>query len=316
MTRLRFDRVGLGVLVAAFIFEGCGGTLARSGTSGSMSPAAAQSSMANAALGGDLLYVSEKYSNVTNVYTYPRGQLVASLTYPGGNSTGGLCSDKKGDVFITTAYAIYEYQHGNATPVATIGGTADGCSVDPITGDLAAAIPSGAIAVYRPGPQYQWHLPRVFNISGLRYDGYDTKGNLFVDGSASSAPPFFKELPRGGSKFENVTLNKLFAKPGNIEWDGHYLAVGDGLNLLIRRFAISGTRGTLMGLLHLAGPSQGEQFWIHDGTTIAPAYSHGWIAGFWNYPRGGFAYKAIPETSAYGATVSVLGGPAQRHVKP
>jgi hypothetical protein len=142
-------------------------------------------------------------------------------------------------------------------------------------------------------------------LLGLSYCGYDGKGNLFVDGSKSGGPAFFKELPRSGSKFEDVTLDKLPAKPGNIEWDGRYSAIGDGQNLLIRRFAISGTRGTQVGSLHLAGPSQGEQFWIQGNTIIAPAYSNGWLAGFWRYPHGGFAYKAISETSAYGATVSV-----------
>lgn len=269
----------------------------------------------SAAAGGDLLYVSERYSSVTNVYTYPRGQFVASLTYP-GSYTGGLCSDAAGDVFITTSYAIYEYQHGNATPVAVIAGTAIGCSVDPVTGDLAASILKTGIAIYRPGRGYQWHLPRVFNVSGLSYGGYDGRGNLFVDGSVSSVHPFFKELPRGGSKFENVTLDKLPPRPGNIEWDGRYLAVGDGQNLLIRRFAISGTRGRRVGSLHLAGPSQGEQFWIQGDTIIAPAYSSGWLAGFWRYPQGGFAYKAISEASANGATVSVAGGPVRPHIKP
>lgn len=302
---LRFNRGALGVLGAAVVLSGCGGWLGQTGAPGAMPPNAPQSRVALAAQAGDLLYVSELYSNVTNVYTYPRVQFVGSLTYPGGNFTGGLCSDKTGDVFITTAYAIYEYQHGLATPAATIAGTADGCSVDPITGDLAAAIPNGGVAIYRQGPHYQWHLPRLYSIPSVSACGYDGKGNLFVDGAAASVPAFFKELPKGGSKFENVTLSKLPKNPGNIEWDGRYLAVGDGQNLLIRRFTISGTHGTQVGMLHLAGPSEGEQFWIQGSAIIAPAYSNGWIAGFWKYPRGGFAYKAISESSAAGATVSV-----------
>jgi hypothetical protein len=298
MVTLRFSRGTLGVLAMLFL-AACSGPLGRNGAPPAMTPAGRQSWMAPAAQ-GDLLYISELYSSVTNVYTYPRGQFVGSLTYP-GSGTGGLCSDKAGDIFITTAYAIYEYQHGFATPVATIAAAADGCSIDPITGDLAAAIPNSGVSIYRAGPRYQWHLPRLYKIPRLLSCGYDGKGNLFVDG----VPPYFKELPRGGSKFENVSLSKLPKNPGNIEWDGRYVAVGDGQNLLIRRFAISGTRGTQVGMLHLAGPSQGEQFWIQGNTIIAPAYSNGWIAGFWRYPHGGFAYNAISETSAYGATVSV-----------
>lgn len=307
MIALRCGHSILGVLAATAALAGCGGSLRANGPSDAIIPAHRETWIVPAANGGDLLYVSELYTGVTNIYTYPRGQLVGSLTYP-GNFTGGLCSDKAGDVFITTAYAIYEYRHGFATPVATIASAAYGCSVDPITGDLAAAMLNSGIAIYCPGPRYQWHLPRLFSISGLSYCGYDGKGNLFGDGATSGAGAFFKELPRGSSKFENVTLNKLPAQPGNIEWDGRYLAVGDRQNLLIHRFAISGTRGTQVGMLHLTGPSQGEQFWIQGTTIISPAYSNGWLAGFWRYPHGGFAYKAISESSASGATVSVVPG--------
>ncbi len=319
MITLHFGRGTLGVLAAILILGGCGGSLGQNGAARAMIPTASQSWMTPAAHGGDLLYISEKYNNVTNVYTYPAGKLVGSVTYPGANYSGGLCSNSAGDVFITTTYAIYEYPHGGASPVATLSnssGISTGCSVDPTTGNLAVTSGDGAIAIYRPGPRYRWHLPRVFKIRYVAYGGYDVHGNLFVDGSRNGATTFFMELPKGGSKLESVTLSGAPSSPGNIEWDGRYLAIGNGQNLLIRRFAISGTHGRLVGSLHLTGPSQGEQFWIQGSTIISPAYSNGWLAGFWRYPQGGFAYKTISESSAYGATVSVTGAPARPHIRP
>lgn len=319
MLALRYGYSTLSVLAVTTVLAGCGESLGPSGSSSAISRPPARSWMVAAAHAGSLLYISEKYSNVTNVYTYPAGHLAGSLTYPGPNYSGGLCSNNAGDVFITTTYAIYEYPHGGASPVATLSngaGISTGCSVDPVTGDLAVATGNGAIAIYRQGPRYRWHLPRVFKIRYVAFDGYDAHGNLFVDGSPNSVTTFFMELAKGGSRFEKITLNGAPARPGNIEWDGRYLAIGDGQNLVIHRFAISGMRGTEVGKLRLAGPSQGEQFWIQGNAIIAPAYSHRWIGGFWRYPQGGFAFKAIHESSAYGATVSVAGGPASLHIKP
>src|SRR5579863_4376250 len=51
-----------------------------------------------AAAGQDLLYVSDD-SGVVYVLTYPAGKLVGTLSGFGG--PGGLCSDAKGNVFIT-----------------------------------------------------------------------------------------------------------------------------------------------------------------------------------------------------------------------
>ena len=91
--------------------------------------------------------------------------------------------------------------------------------------------------------RHQWHLPRMYNLSPeVLFGGYDGSGNFFVDGKLSGTTPFLYELPKGASGFENVTLNVTLADPGNIEWDGKDLAVGDNQNLLIHRFAISGTQ--------------------------------------------------------------------------
>jgi hypothetical protein len=297
---------------------GCGGSLGENATSGAMPESATSGSAAAQQLpwmspikarGRDLLYVSERYAGVTNVYTYPEGNFRGSLTYPGSAFTGGLCSNKGGDVFITTEYAIYEYPHGRASPVATLGnafGFTNGCSVDPTTGDLAAMSPTSGIAIYRPDHRHRWHLPRLFAISNVSFGGYDARGDLFIDGRTHGGASLFKELPKGSSNFENITLNRRLSAPGNIEWDGRYLAVGDEQGLLIRRFAISGTRGRQVGTVKLAGAHEGGQFWIQGDTVIGPAFKGSWFAGFWRYPSGGRAYKTIAESSAYGTTISTV----------
>jgi hypothetical protein len=259
--------------------------------------------------GDNLLYVSEQYIGTTFVYTYPQGRLVGGIAIPGSpDYVGGLCSNPAGDVFITSESGIYEFPHGRARPIAVLGdpeGPAYGCSIDPTTGNLAAITPGGGVAIYRPATRDRWHLPKLFDLnSDVQFGGYDGSGDLFVDGTTSGNQNFFLELPKGSSSFETVTLNVSVAKPGNIEWDGKYLDIGDNDDLLIHRFAISGTQGEQVGSLTLEGSNQVGQFWIQGDTIIGPSYNDGYYIGFWKYPRGGSAKRTIQQSEAYGATVS------------
>src|SRR5580704_4384157 len=158
MRTLRFGRYAIGFCLAIAVLAGCGGTQA--GLPTSLSPAApVQSWMASESQSGDLLYVSI-ISGITNVYTYPGGRLVGGLSNTG--ATYGLCSNKNGNVFITTQYAIYEYPHGMAVPIAVLTdpqGQSLGCSIDPTTGKLAVVSAAG-VAIYAPAGHNQWYLPR------------------------------------------------------------------------------------------------------------------------------------------------------------
>jgi hypothetical protein len=255
------------------------------------------------AAGEDLLYVSAQ--SKTNVYTFPGGKLVGAL--PNDTYIGGLCSDARGNVFVTTAYTIYEYPHGLASPIAMLGDPQPGgygCSVDTATGDLAVISATGA-AIYRPAPHHEWHLPRLFGIrSGVVSGGYDGNGNLFVDGGTASKP-FFYELRKNGSRFQPVTLNASVARPGNIQWDGAYLAVGDNGNLLIHRFAFNGTHGTQIGTVTLSGPRTIGQFWIQGNVFVGPAFKDTYFIGLWPYPHGSVRTKIVDRLQAHGATVSL-----------
>ena len=265
--------------------------------------------MLPSAQSSDLLYVSEQYTGTTLVYTYPQGRLVGGIAIPGyPDYLGGLCSNAAGDIFITASSGIYEFPHGRARAIAVLGDpqdTAYGCSIDPTTGSLAAISGTG-VAIYRRALRDRWRLPELFDLNpDVSFGGYDGSGNLFVDGKLSGTQNFFIELPKGGSKFENVTLNETFQTPGNIEWDGKYLDIGDRSNVLIRRFSISGTHGKQVGTVALKGPRQVEQFWIQGSTLIGPAYKSAAFIGFWNYPGGGSPDKTIKQSEAYGSTVSL-----------
>ncbi|MGA8575223.1 MAG: hypothetical protein WB609_05960 [Candidatus Cybelea sp.] len=117
-------------------------------------------------------------------------------------------------------------------------------------GDLAVVTGDG-VAVFHnaDGPST---LYGDANFASAQYAGYDNNGNLFVDGYGfGSNPPFeFAELPAGSNSFTDITLSVTPNSPGNVQWDGTYVAVGDlGSNIyqtqgstVVNTIVLSGTR--------------------------------------------------------------------------
>lgn len=149
---MRASLRALGALGFVAVLAGCSGygtTLQPGAAPPNASAAshgpAARSWMLPEAKNNDLLYVSDLLAQVVYIYTYRGHKLVGTLT--GFFNPEGLCVDKAGDVYVTNdtsegVHQITEYAHGATTPLRTLNdpqGRANGCSVDPKTGDLAVA---------------------------------------------------------------------------------------------------------------------------------------------------------------------------------
>jgi hypothetical protein len=268
----------------------------------------------------DLLYVSDDRGDV-DVFAYPDGKREGILTNFGGPS--GLCSDKKGDVFITDTanQDIIEYAHGGAQPIANLmeyGVYPYGCSVDPTTGNLAVTnfesnpIGPGSVAIWAGarGGSRTFTAPN-FNV--YLFCGYDNGGNLYIDGlNSGTMQSLFAVLPKGGASFTDVGLNHNIGYPGGVQWDGKDVAVEDVASDTVYRVKVSGSSGTVVGSSHLNVRSHlVVQFWIAGRTLIVP---YGLLnrrvkkVGFWPYPAGGSPTKTIAVSNAtefVGVTVSL-----------
>src|SRR5579862_1731494 len=188
---------------AAALLAACGGSQSPIGAPGTMTQS--RPVLKATMHGRDLLYVSSDLA--TNIYTYPHGKLVSAI----GGSTGVICSNVAGDVFLSQVNVdvIDEFQHGRSTPIAQISDPIDsqGCSVDRTTGKLAVA--GEGVAVFRPGKRHHWHLPRLYSLPEYLYScGYDASGDLFVDGRTQSNQIVLAELAKGESEFKNITLDR------------------------------------------------------------------------------------------------------------
>ena len=166
-----------------------------------------------------LLYIAA-WPPAVYVYTYPKGQLVGTLT--GSAQLFGECTDSAGDVFIVaysngsvTSSTIYEYAHGGTSPIATLNDpkTAQGCAVDPQTGNLAAS--GDGVAIFKNASGN----PKMYYSSeyGFYYCSYDNKSNLYLTAAnGSTVKAVLVRLASGSASFDQISLIPKLYVAGNI----------------------------------------------------------------------------------------------------
>jgi hypothetical protein len=309
MSDLRILAVGKNIIVffTATLIGGCG-----SGLSPSVTQSLSASWMAPDATKADLLYVSDQAKNGLYVFTYPQGKPEGILT--GFNSPTGLCADRAGHIFALNGYGaeVVEYAHGGKNPMATLSDSGEypsGCSVDPTTGNLAVANYTsttggpGSISIYahaKGNPQKY----KSSNIHYFYFCGYDDSGNLFLDGT-NNGLFVLAELAKGKTTFTEITIHQSITTPGNVQWDGKHVAVGDQANPVVYQFTVRSGKAANSGSTTLTGSNGIVQFWI-QGTSIIGPVSHNANVMIWNYPAGGNPKKTIsPMGDPIGAAVSL-----------
>ena len=336
MKRFGFRRCALSICVALAFLAGCGGSQPPIGAPGAMAQSQAIATrtdhsgswMLPEAKGEDLLYVSNSPASShssawVTVYSYHRGKLVGILR--GFALPGGECVDGRGNIFITDTDTgkIFEYAHGGKHPIATLpapGPDSLGCSVDPTTGNLAVSSlgfgNNGAVGIYKGAKgSPKLYKNRAFQM--YYFCGYDSSGDLFVDGQNRPSSAFeFAELAKGDTKLKKVTLNQSIGFPGGVQWDGKYVTVGDQNTSIVYQFSISGDVGTEAGSTTLGGSDVGAvlQYFIVGSRLIAPNLCSGKLCGgnvlYFPYPSGGDATKTITKDVHYPRGLVVSKAPA------
>lgn len=309
---------GIGAVVALLV--GCNesqamdpNTLPLSATSSSQPRPPGPSKAFLRASSGNLIYATGGCSG-TCVLSYDTGNVVGTLS-TGGN---GICSDKDGNVFITNNNVVVEYSHGGSEPVATLnlpGYDAGGCSIDSVTGNLAVVFigTNNDIAVF-PNAQ---GTPTLYT-SGLEslYCGYDATGDLFVSGYDGQQPGL-SELGSGSSSFKTLSISGSVGTPGQVQWDGRFMAYEgvDRRSPRISRLIVSGSTARVVRTIYIRGINgTAYQSWIYGGRILVPYSNRGSAAknaNIWKYPKGGKPITALdfgsyrPDLHLQGITVSV-----------
>lgn len=263
-----------------------------------------------------LLYITDYYADEVQVYRDDAP--VGTLT--GFEGPDGICNDQAGDVWITNnlGASVVEYAHGATAPTAKLRDPNVyplGCSVDPTTGNLAVANiyatngTHGSVAIYAAAKG----SPTYYSDSEMYYIyfcGYDGSGNLFVDGRSTSGGFQFAELPKGSSTFTDIALSGgTIYFPGNVFWDGTYVAVGDQQYQNEKTSVVyrtTGAGGQIVGAVQMLGAEDVVGFAIFSQTRslIAPDVALNNV-GLFKYPRGGQPTNKISGFNGpFGAAIS------------
>ena len=213
MRRAGCGRYTLGLIVAAAVLAGCGGSQPPIGAPGAMPQTSAiaahadrgKSWMLPEAKAENLLYVAD-YGVGVIVYSYRpwRIKYVGLLSTP--QQAEGECVDKAQNIFVTAGpYGIFEYAHGGTSPIAILGAPDDeplNCSIDPTTGNLAVVGSpyiggSDGVAIYKKARG----RPTFYADSGFGdYEcGYDDKGNLLLVAMSSAATSILPSCRRASA---------------------------------------------------------------------------------------------------------------------
>jgi hypothetical protein len=306
MKSVRFRSRTLAAYAATFALAACAGF-----TPGGNSSAISANTAARTAKSQDLLYLTSVKTNTVAIYGYPNGGLVGKLT--GLGKPRSECADSDGDVWVADvgAFQMDMYKPGRTRPAESLStqGMPSGCSVNPVDGDLAiAGGPDGIVlSIFHRSIRKHWRDAKVFTDSKMatgEFCGYDAQGNLFLDGLGSDGSFRLAELPYLGKALIDISVSQTIKVPGQVQWDGKYVAIGDAgvVPSVVYQFSVKSKKATKAGSTSLTGSKSVRQFWIDGSTLIGPDYDAD--VGVWAYPAGGSPTKKY-SVPGYGATISL-----------
>jgi hypothetical protein len=244
------------------------------------------------------VYIINVYGSYASIFDYPKSdKQIGTINNVGGQGCTNVLFGygMKRFWIVAGARQITEYTVPE-TPIKTLSvssvGGPSSCAMNG-SGDLAVGIlfgsGSGDIVIFRHAGGSGTVITTP--LSGEYGDGYDPRGDLFADGfsgSGSSAKFKLVELPQGRKKFRTITTSNPVKSPGSVQWDGKYVTVSDQDTNEMYQYAISGTKATLKGTVHLSGGGTCAQTWIATDVVYCAdaAKDDGEV---FKYPAGGSA---------------------------
>ncbi|MGB6741087.1 MAG: hypothetical protein WBE59_11585 [Candidatus Cybelea sp.] len=253
-----------------------------------------------------IVYISSKIKASVYLVSYPSGKNI--FTIIGFYAPAGLCSDGKGNVWVTDTdpYTgdgfLDEYAPGGKHAIATLedpNNSPRACAVDPTTGNLAVANSQDNIAIY---PDAEG-TPTYYSTAGLVEKpssiAYDAAGNAYLSGS-SRKPGW---LPAGAPAILSFKLKPNPSKHGPIRWDGRYLAVlvPGGSHDEVWRYELLGASAKRVGIVEL-DCCMGD--YAIDGSILAATLPALDSASVSRYPAGGGAFLGLAAADPTGIAIS------------
>jgi hypothetical protein len=238
-------------------------------------------------------YIINDYTTYASIFDYPTDdKQIGTIDNVGGQGCSNvLYGYGKKIVWIVAGYnQISEYKSPTKLLKSLSVPESDfpsSCAMNS-SGDLAVGIlggsDTGSIALFKGAGGSPTFIGT--GIAAEYFDGYDNKGNLFLDGFTSASKFGIDEIPKGSTKSEAIALSDSIGFPGSVQWDGTYMTVLDQDTNIIHQYTIKGTNATLHGTVTLKGASDCAQTWIAAGVVYCgdAGLDNGSV---YKYPKGG-----------------------------
>jgi hypothetical protein len=158
-------------------------------------------------------------------FDYPKGDSsigeISGVADAQGECGNALYGAAKRDFWVVASGVdeIEEFAVGGTGPIKTLSESAGepaGCAMDPSTGNLAVSLlGAGDVVIFTDHAGTGTVV--ADGMDSTYYDGYDNKGDLFVDGITESDTYGVVEMASGSSSFSPVTLSNAIEFPGGIQ---------------------------------------------------------------------------------------------------
>lgn len=328
MSAFGFGRHALASCVAAAMLAGCGGSQAPIGPAGSMPQS--QAIATHAERGGswmlpeakneDLIYAARHVTSdcdndcIVDVYALHTGKKVGALRNLANPLR--LCSDDKGNVWITEDLGGYEvgpgrivkYPHAGTKPIETLAehDTPEACSVEASTANLAvvnSGTYSHVLAVFSGGHG----TPKFYSGAQVHPSSvtYDCRGDIFMVDLVDTYSNGIEWLPEGADTIRYFRTKPRVYPSAGVFWKGQFLTVNGRQSRIGRYTIVDDKSGKETGVTQLYGAASAlYQYAIADKLILATG-SDG--IQIWKYPAGGSLVRTI-DVSDFGVAVSVATG--------
>jgi hypothetical protein len=243
-------------------------------------------------------YIINYYGTYASIFDYPKSvQQISQITGAGGQGcTNVLYGYGKNIVWNPGRMndQIDEYKVPNKLiKTLSLNYTYTSSCAMNTSGDLAVGVllgnssgDGGQVVIFKnaagSGTVYNTPLAKEY------FDGYDSSGNLFADGTGAGYSFALVELPKGSIKFVTIRTSNSPEFPGSVQWDGTYLTVFDQYTSETYQYTVSGTTATLKNTVQLTGASDCAQTWIVKGLLYCGDAGNG-DGEVFKYPAGGSA---------------------------
>ena len=327
-----FDRYMVTGFLATVMLVGCGGSQAPIGAPGAMPQSRATEQYAERgtswmlpkAQRHDLVYVASGSS--VAVFDYKTKTQVGQLS--GFGSASALCVDKQGDVWVADYYNddFTEFAHGGATPLQIIASPAGAftCSIDPVTGDLAATwFTAYDLGIYNFTSQAWSTYSTEMNTTDSC--AYNEHGDLLIGGTVGNGSGYYRQvlrLLRTGSDaverikgFPGERYYSSFSYGPALASDGEYWVVKNGSSYYLWG-SIAKHKWKTGGAITVTG--LGSEFFAvarvakGRGRANVMFASEQYYSGnleVYDYPQGGQSFASLPyDGPVQGIAVSRASG--------